>query len=157
QREGVFAVADTSIGLAYLGLKVKVTLKSDPNVSTIGSIREMAPNADPVTRTYAVRVALPQVPDAIRLGGIVPGRPLVEARPALRIPTGALLQSDKPAVWVVEGADRQVQKRPVKVMRFDTDSVLIAEGLKKGDIVVTAGVNSLAEGQKVRLPADLGK
>jgi RND family efflux transporter MFP subunit len=158
QREAVFAVSDTVIGNAYVGMKVKVTMKSDTAVSTTGVLREIAPNADPVTRTYAVKVSLPEAPEAMRLGSIVLGRPQVDTEQVIRVPTGALLQTaDKPAVWVVEGAEKQVHKRPVKVLRFDTDSVLIAEGLKSGEVVVTAGINSLADGQKVRLPADLGK
>ena len=156
QREAVFAVADTSIGLAYVGLKVKVTMKGDSSISATGAIREIAPSADPVTRTYAVRVSLPDAPEQMRLGAIVLGRPVVTSQEVIRLPAGALLQTGStPSVWVVQGSEHAVVKRAVKVLRFDTDSVLIAEGLKKGDIAVTAGVNSLAEGQKVRLPADL--
>jgi RND family efflux transporter MFP subunit len=158
QREAVFAVADSSIGLAYVGLKVQVTMKSDPSITTTGAIREIAPNADPVTRTYAVRVSLPDAPEQMRLGAIVLGRPVVTSQEVIRLPAGALLQTgNTPSVWVVQGSEHTVTRRPVKVLRFDTDSVLIAEGLNRGDIAVTAGVNSLAEGQKVRLPADLGK
>jgi RND family efflux transporter MFP subunit len=158
EREGAFAVSDTVIGLAYVGMKIKVTLKDNPSISTMGAIREIAPNADPVTRTYAVKVALPEAPEAMRLGAIVLGRPVVDSQTAIRIPAGALLQTGQaPAVWVVEGADHQVHKRAVKVLRFDTDAVLISEGLKNGDVVVTAGINSLADNEKVRLPADVAK
>jgi len=158
EREGVFAVSDAVIGLVSVGLPIRVRLKSDPSIFTIGPVREVAPNADPVTRTYAVRVTLPAPPDAMRLGAIVVGRPEVETQQVIRIPSGALLQTGAtPAVWVVEGTGHEVRKRPVKVLRFDTDTVLIAEGLGKGDIVVTAGVNSLADGQKVHLAAELGK
>jgi RND family efflux transporter MFP subunit len=158
QREAVFAVADTSIGNAYVGLKVKVTMKTDPSVSTTGAVREIAPSADPVTRTYAVKVALPDPPEKMRLGSIVLGRPEAEGGTVMRIPAGALLQTgDNPAVWVVEGQNHEVRKRTVKVLRFDTKDVLIAEGLKPGDVVVTAGINTLADGQKVRLPEGLGK
>jgi RND family efflux transporter MFP subunit len=157
EREGSFAVADTVIGSAYVGLPVKVRLKSDPSISTLGKIREISPNADPVTRTYGVRVTLPDPPDAMRLGTIVIARPEVASEEVIRIPAGALLQTGAPCVWVVEGTDRVVHKRPVKLLRFDTDAVVVAEGLKQGDIVVTAGINSLADGQKVSLPPELGK
>jgi RND family efflux transporter MFP subunit len=157
EREGVFAVADNVIGLAYVGLPIRVRLKSDPSISTVGPIREIAPNADPVTRTYAVRVTLPNPPDAMRLGAIVIARPEVASQEVIRIPSGALLQTDAPSVWVVEGTDHEVRKRPVKVLRFDSDAVLVAEGLKKGDIVVIKGINSLADGEKVSLPAELAK
>jgi RND family efflux transporter MFP subunit len=158
EREGAFSVSDTVIGLAYVGMKIKVTLKGDPSVTTVGTIREIAPNADPVTRTYPVKVSLPDAPEAMRLGAIVLARPVIDAQTAIRIPSGALLQTGQaPAVWVIEGADHQVRRRTVKVLRFDTDAVLISEGLKNGDVVVTAGINSLAENEKVRLPPDLAK
>ena len=66
----------------------------------------------------------------------------------------AFVGRDQPAVWVVAPAEKVVHRRPVKVMRFDTDSVTISEGLKDGDLVVTAGVNWLAEDEKVSLPAE---
>jgi RND family efflux transporter MFP subunit len=157
EREGVFAVADTVIGLAYVGLPIRVRLKSDPSISSLGNVREIAPNADPVTRTYTVRVTLPDPPDAMRLGAIVVARPEVASEEVIRIPAGALLQTGEPCVWMVEGTDHEVHKRLVKVLRFDTDAILVSEGLKKGDIVVTKGINSLADGQKVSLPAELAK
>ena len=41
--------------------------------------------------------------------------------------------------------------KPVTVARFETDTAVIASGLVSGDVVVTAGINSLREGQPVRL------
>jgi multidrug efflux pump subunit AcrA (membrane-fusion protein) len=57
----------------------------------------------------------------------------------------------KPAVWLVDAASGSVSLKPVSIARYETDRVIISEGLAKGDIVVTAGVNRLREGQKVRL------
>jgi multidrug efflux pump subunit AcrA (membrane-fusion protein) len=53
-------------------------------------------------------------------------------------------------VWVVDPAKGTIALRPVAVARFETDRVIVAEGLTKGDIVVAAGVNRLREGQSVR-------
>ena len=73
--------------------------------------------------------------------------------PVAVIPTGALLQSsDQPKVWVVSPADKTLHLRSVVVERFDSDTVTISEGLKEGDLVITAGVNWMAEGEKVSLP-----
>jgi RND family efflux transporter MFP subunit len=151
-REGVFAVAER--GAAYLkpGMPIKVALQSDPNVAVEGTVREISPTADPVTGTYQVKVSLHDPPEAMRLGAVVTGSLEIKGDPVVVIPAGALLQTgDQAAVWVVS-PDKVVQRRPVKVLRFDADTVTIEEGLKSGDLVVTNGINSLAEGQKVALP-----
>jgi multidrug efflux pump subunit AcrA (membrane-fusion protein) len=40
---------------------------------------------------------------------------------------------------------------PVSVARYDIDSVIVGSGLADGDVVVTAGINTLREGERVRL------
>jgi RND family efflux transporter MFP subunit len=154
-REGVFSVSERAVALAKPGMQVHVALQSDPNIGTDGTIREISPTADPVTATYTVKVALPDAPDAMRLGAAVTGSVSFKGNTVAVIPTSALLQTaDQPAVWVVAPDEKVVHRRPVKVDRFDTETVTISDGLKDGDIVVTAGVNWLAEGQKVSLPAE---
>jgi len=151
-REGVFAVAER--GAAYLkpGMSIKVALQSDPNVAVEGTVREISPTADPVTGTYQVKVSLHDPPEAMRLGAVVTGSLEIKGEPVVVIPAGALLQTgDQAAVWVVS-PDKVIQRRLVKVLRFDAETVTIQEGLKSGDLVVTNGINSLAAGQKVSLP-----
>lgn len=148
QREAVFSVAAQRATIAQVGMPVRVWLQSKPEATVAGLIREIAPNADPVTGTYTVKVALPDPPDEMRLGSIVVGRAERIGEVLTRIPAGALLQTGSaPQVWVAEGG--KVQRRAVTVARYDADSVLLKDGLKKGDQVVVAGVNSLAEGQSV--------
>jgi RND family efflux transporter MFP subunit len=154
-REAVFAVAER--GTAYLkpGMLVRVALQSDPKAAMDGGVREISPAADPVTGTYQVKVSLPNAPDALRLGAVVTGTLEVKGAPVAVIPSGALLQTgDHPAVWVVARDERMVHRRPVKVQRFDADTVTVSEGLKDGDLVVVSGVNSFAEGEKVGLPQE---
>jgi multidrug efflux pump subunit AcrA (membrane-fusion protein) len=94
----------------------------------------------------------------MRLGAVVTGSVEKAGEPVAVIPSGALLQSGgEPAVWVVSPAAKAVHRQPVKVLRFDADTVTISQGLKEGDLVVTAGVNWLAEGQKVSLPAGMSQ
>lgn len=150
--DAVFSVAAKAASLAKLGMPVKVTLQDNPSISVTGSLREISPSADPVTGTYQAKVSLDAPPPEFRLGALVrgsvevPGDGLV-----VRLPPTALIQSgDKPAVWVVS-ADGAVAKRDVTVDRYDTDAVLVSGGIEKGDLVVIAGVNSLAEGQKVAI------
>lgn len=151
-REAVFAVAPRQVAYAHAGMPVKVWLQDRPDEATTGSVREIAPNADPVTGTYDVKVSLPNAPDAMRLGAIVVGHAEVPGGLMVRIPSAALLQTAaEPQVWVVAVPDDVVKKRTVKVLRYDADSVVLADGLEKGDLLVIAGVNSLADGQKVSL------
>jgi multidrug efflux pump subunit AcrA (membrane-fusion protein) len=54
-------------------------------------------------------------------------------------------------VWIVDPVEQSVRLKPVTVERYETDRVIISNGLAKGEVVVTAGVNRLRESQKVRL------
>ncbi len=45
----------------------------------------------------------------------------------------------------------ELKLKTVTVARYETDRVVISEGLAKGDVIVTAGVNRLRERQKVRI------
>ena len=71
----------------------------------------------------------------------------------LGAPSGArsARKAGQSAVWVVDAASGLVTLKPVTVSRYETDRVVLSGGLAKGEIVVTAGVNRLREGQKVRL------
>jgi RND family efflux transporter MFP subunit len=150
-REAVFAVAGEDIARAKLGMAVNVSLQDRPEVAATGTIREMSPEADSTTGTYQVKVALPSPPPEMRLGAVVVGRVESEGNQEVAtLPPTALLQSgDQPQVWVV-GKDDKVARRTVKLVEFDTDSVVVGHGLSAGEKVVTAGVNSLADGDLVK-------
>jgi RND family efflux transporter MFP subunit len=130
---------------------LSVALAMDPTVSAIGRVREVSPRADPVTGTFAVRVRLIDPPAAMRLGSTVTGRMKLTGAPAIQVPATALVRSDgKTAVWVVDKASGTVSLRNIELGGADADNVQVASGLKPGDVVVTAGVQALRPGQKVR-------
>lgn len=131
---------------------VTVALADDPGISVTGHVREVAPQADATTGTYVVKVGLTEPPDAMRLGATVVGSVSLSTEPVVRLPGTALTQVEGGAsVWVVDPAAMTVSARPVSVLRYDADDVIINEGLADGDIVVTAGVHALRPGQEVRL------
>jgi multidrug efflux pump subunit AcrA (membrane-fusion protein) len=102
-----------------------------------------------------VKVVLPSPPPEMRLGAVVVGRAEIEGPEVMSVPSNALLQSgDGPQVWVV-AEDGTVHRRAVELLEFSADSVVVSRGLSAGERVVTAGVNSLAEGRPVKpeLPA----
>lgn len=134
--------------------QVLVTLLSNPNFKAEGTVREVSPVADATTRTYQVKVTLADPPPAMRFGSSVVGRLKEKTAPVVVLPGSALFdQGGKPAVWLYDAASGSVTLKPVTVARFEAGRVVVAEGLKQGDVVVTAGVNRLRQGQKVRLVA----
>ena len=151
-RDAVFDVPAQVLRSAPSNPIVKVNLTDDPKVTATGRVREVSPQADPVTRTFEVRVGLIDPPAAMLLGSTVIGRMQLEATPTIEIPATALTEFDRrPGVWVVDPKSLTVSARNVEVLRHDPATVAIASGLDTGDIVVTAGVQALHPGQKTRL------
>jgi RND family efflux transporter MFP subunit len=154
-RDAVFNVPAQLIRTGPRDPVVSVTLSDDPNVKTTGRVREVAPQADPTTGTYVVKVALDNPPEAMRLGATVVGTITIGSEPVIQVPGTALTEiNGKPAVWVVDPATKRVSLREVTVLRYDPTSVVVSDGLNDGDIVVTAGVHALRPGQEVRLLDD---
>lgn len=151
-RDAVFDVPSQVIRSAPANPDIMVSLADDPNVIVRGHVREVSPQADPVTRTFKVKVTLENPPEAMRLGATVNGTMTTVRDAVIEVPAGALTRAEQqPAVWVVDPASQTVALRPVTVKRFGEYLVAIADGLKAGDVVVTAGVQALHPGQQVRL------
>ena len=149
------AVVDLPEGVARglkAGARFEISLQLDPSVRTAGSVREIAPQADPSTRTLRVRVSLDKPPASFRLGTTVTAAVAAEPRPGIELPASALLERDgRTLVWIVDPASLTVSTREVGVAERDVSTVRVAGGLQPGTRVVTAGVNSLRPGQKVRI------
>jgi multidrug efflux system membrane fusion protein len=151
--EVVFDVAENQVDMVRAAKQVSVRWLEGDQPPIEAMIREVAPSADPQTRTYRVRASLKTTPPGLKLGMIVTAVTTVDdgSQAALSVPPTALFQHEgAPALWVV-GAGSKVELRPVKVSRYDSDRVLIASGVKLGERVVTAGVNRLAVGTQVRV------
>ena len=154
EKDAVFAVAESVFRGRPIGDRpeVIVSLLSNPNITADGIVREISPVADPATRTFQVKVTLRNPPAQMRFGSSVIGRLKATTAPVVVLPGSALFdKGGQPAVWVYQPATRSVALQPVVVVRYETDRVVISEGLTSGDVVVTAGVNRLREGQQVRL------
>ena len=151
-RDAVFDVPAQLLRSAPSESEITVRLTDDPSVTATGRVREIAPQADPVTRTFEVKVGLSDPPQAMRLGATVTGSVKLESEPVISIPASALTELNRqPAVWIVDPKNLTVSMRNVELLRHDPGTVVIAQGLDTGDIVVTAGIQALHPGQKVRL------
>ena len=151
-RDAVFDVPEELIRTGPRDPLVELALTNDPQVRTTGRVREVSPQADAATRTFQVKVGIINPPEAMRLGSTVTGRIKLSPPPGLQVPASALTEADgRPAVWVFDPQSQTVSLRNVDVLRYDPASVVISQGLETGELVVTAGVQTLHPGQKVRL------
>ena len=151
-RDAVFDVPAQLLRSAPSDTEITVRLADDQSVMATGRVREVAPQADPVTRTFEVKVGLNDPPEAMRLGATVTGSVKLESEPVIAIPASALTEINRqPAVWIVDPKNLTVSMRNVELLRHDPGTVVVAQGIETGDVVVTAGVQALHPGQKVRL------
>jgi len=131
---------------------VTVALTDDPKIRTTGRVRETAPQADPTTRSFQVKVGLDEWPEAMRLGATILGQARMLGSMGIELPATALTMVDnQPAVWVVDPKSLQVSSRTVELQRHASSSIIVSKGVEPGELVVSAGVHALRPGQKVRL------
>lgn len=129
---------------------VTVRTWAEPGLAIDGRIRELAPAADPATRTFAAKITLQKPGNAVRLGMTATVAFAAPTSPAIRLPLTALYNDkEQTSVWVVESD--KVKRVPVQVAGANGNELLVASGLNPGQVVVTAGVNLLREGQKVSI------
>ncbi|RFD20962.1 efflux RND transporter periplasmic adaptor subunit [Komagataeibacter melaceti] len=134
------------------GMTMKTCLDAVPQVCAPAAIYEIAPDTDPLTRTYHTRALLRATRDMMPLGAVVTGHLAMPSATGVHLPPAALSAQDgRPAVWIVAPDTLRVSQRPVTIARYGTDDVVIASGLNPGDRVVTAGVQALYPQEKVSL------
>jgi RND family efflux transporter MFP subunit len=154
ETEVAIAVPEHDYGHLSVDQPASIRLWTAPGVAASGRIREIAGQADPASRTYAVRVAMDAPPAAMRLGMTASVSIGIDReRNEIVVPLSALTGLDgKPVVFVVDPASHVVRERPVNVDGVATDGARIADGLRAGDAVVIAGVQFLHDGMEVRVP-----
>ena len=154
-RDVVFAVPEDKVGAIRVGAPVAVHAWAQ-DAALQGTVREVAASADPVTRTFTVKVALDAAAQAApALGSTVYARPQAlqhAGMQVIKLPTTALRQDGaSSAVWVLEPDSMTVRSQPVQIATADGNEAVISSGLKPGMQVVSAGVHVLSPGQKVTL------
>ncbi|NDW07573.1 efflux RND transporter periplasmic adaptor subunit [Jiella pacifica] len=157
QREAVIDVPAERAGEVSVGSPFEVVLQIAPSVKARGAVREIAPQADTLTRTVRMRISLDDPQNAFRLGALISAIPAAKAsKPVVFLPQSAILEEDgKTRIWVVDTSEATVHKRDVVIERDGGGRVILVSGAQTGDEVVTAGVHSLEDGQKVSLSKGL--
>lgn len=153
EKEVIVNAPEGQLARFRVGQDVGVSLWADGGSLLRGRIREVAGGADPVTRTYTVRVAVIDPPSTARIGmtANVIFAPNTE-KALVVVPMTALARTrSDPAVWIVDPSSKQVRLRSIAVGQFREDGATVTSGLQAGEWVVTAGVHKLRENQVVRL------
>lgn len=138
--------------------EVSVSLWSDDNRLLKAKIREIASAADPASRTYRIKATLLEGLDAAQLGMTATVHIAANTASGIAIPLSAVYtpqnQPDHPLVWLIDEQAATVKSVPVRLGETLDGERIAAEGLAAGQLLVSAGVQRLAEGQSVRLPAE---
>lgn len=158
EKEVLVAIPETDIAQFKPGKTVTVGFWSDASLMLQGKVREVAGSAEPQSRTFAVRISLPNDQNVLlgMTAGIIAAASDVQQ--FVSIPLSALARKGgEPIVWTVDRTAETVHSRPVEVADFTGDGVRIAEGLKPGDVVVAAGTQFMTEGLKVKVGDDVAQ
>ena len=156
EKEVVVAIPETLVGFARSG-SARVGLWSEPDKTYAASLRELAPSADPATRTYLAKFSLPDADDRVALGMTAT---LTLADPkserVARLPLSALFnQGQGASLYVADPKTGNVSLKPVTVKSYQTKDVVITGGVDEGADVVVLGVQKLDPAQKVRVVSSL--
>ena len=153
---------ESRLGAFKVGQRATVTFPALPDRRFDAQVREIAPAADPQSRTYRVKLSLTQPDRDLRLGMTgeavllsADGAASSTATPFVLPATAIFHQGARLAVWVVKRTDSTLELRPVVAARYDAQSVTVTDGLHDGERVVLAGVHTVYAGEKVRAVAPL--
>ncbi len=149
EKEAVVALPESWLGEARKS-QASVRLWSDPDRRFTARLRELSPQADAATRTYAGRFTIADADETVALGmtATVTLARTTDAKIA-KLPLAAVLnRGSGPAVYVVD-ASGVLEVRDVKVAAFTEDAALVTDGVRDGEVVVTLGVQKLQAGLKV--------
>ena len=150
EREVAVAVPESMVDDIRHG-KAHASMWALPGRSFAAKLREVTPNADPATRTYAARFSLLDAGPDVMLGMTANVIITRDAHVVVRVPLSALLdEGPGPNVWVIDAVKGTAEKRPVTVARYGRDDAVISAGLQDGEQIVTLGVQKLQNAERVR-------
>ena len=155
ERDVVISVAESQAAMLRIGAPARISLWSQPQKIYNGTVREVAPAADPLTRTYQVKISVLDADEALRWGmtanvGIVGMRGAAVAGGAIIVPLTAINQQGQQSyVWIV-GPGNAVQLRGVQLAQYLENGAVVAAGLAPGETIVVAGVHKLNAGEVIK-------
>ena len=153
-RDAVFNVSQSVLGNQPVDRNIPIAIKlvSDPSIHTTGKVREVTPTLSGAGGTLAVKVRLDDSPQGMTLGAAVVGEGPLSSQKAITLPPGSLASvAGQPGVWIVDPATRAVSARPITIARYETSRVVVAAGLRPGELVVTRDGQKMSPQQMVAI------
>ena len=149
-RDAVIEVFEALLASPPQGKPIELTLLSNPSIRTRGIVREVAPTVDAGSGTVRVKIGVDHPPAEMGLGAAVSGTGRFSLREMILLPwTAFFADSGATAVWVVDPQSHAASLRNVEVYRYRTGEVVVSDGLKAGELVVTHGGQLLRPGEIV--------
>ncbi len=147
-------VPENLLASLVIGQRAAVTLGPLPGQTFTAVLREIAPAADPQSRTYRAKLTLESPTPEVRLGmtaNISFDNRSANGQATYTVPATALFHDGRePAIWIVKPEADTLELRRVQVLRYDARTVTLSAGLKAGERVVWQGVHTVSAGEKVR-------
>jgi RND family efflux transporter MFP subunit len=155
EKEAVVSVPETLVGRAKDGTAT-VTLWSRPDKKYAAKLCEIAPTADPATRTYLAKFSLPEADDNVSLG-MTATLTLADAATTrvARLPLSALFSEGRDPSFYVVDDNGHLSLKPVTVKSYESNDVVVTGGVDEGAKVVALGVQKLDPAQKVKVVSSL--
>ena len=152
-------IPETLISLTPYVADIRVRFDAFPDLEVPAEVKEIGTEASETTRTFPVTLIMDQPEGATILPGMA-GRAAGVARPPsgedqmnVVIPVTALYApevNNKSFVWVIDASSNSVSRREVHIDKLISGGYVVNAGLQPGDMIATAGVHFLSEGQRVR-------
>ena len=138
---------------------LRVRFDAFPEVDIPAELKEMGTEASLTTRTYPVRLIMDQ-PDGIEILSGMAGKAYGEvvsadasASAETVVPTSSVFSTgadNQSRVWVIDESTGRVSSQSVQLGKLVATGVVVLDGLQPGEVIATAGVNYLSEGQEVK-------
>jgi RND family efflux transporter MFP subunit len=142
-RDAVFDLDESVLLSDDVAPEIKLVLLSDPTIVAKGIVREVSPTVDQSSGTVRVKVEIVNPPQAMAFGAAVIGEATLQPVKAIVLPSGALFSANgRPAVWLVSLS-------PISIKAYEAARIVVDDGLKDGQMVVTRGAQLLHPGQNV--------
>lgn len=150
-RDVVIDVPESFVQNLEVGTLFRVAPQLSPTTVVEGALREIAPEADPVTRSWRLKIGIDNPPPQFWLGTTATASlAAVSTDAVILVPETAIKRAgEASSVWVVDPAASIVNARPVELGASTDGRVEVRSGLAAGERIAIAGVNSLVEGQRV--------
>lgn len=150
-RDAVFRIHETVAARLGVNSKLSLRMTDKPSITATGMVREISPIVDATSASVAVRVTIIDPPAEMVLRAPVIGQLTLTAAKTVTLPAASIFsdQRGQPSVWVVDESSKQVALRRVDVGAYESRSIVVIDGLKDGELVVSRGANRLRPGQPV--------